>query len=138
LQKDTWKSISQKKLIASINQQEMRITLKNGSVYQIVGSDNPDALRGAGIKGVVFSEYAEQSPVAWDTIKPMLLATNGWAMFNFTPKGQNHAYDLYEMARKDKTWFTQILTVDDTMGQVFTQEQLEQAKSEDLAMGKNA
>ena len=52
-------------LIASKNDQEMKIKFVNGSVYQIVGSDNVDALRGAGIKGAVFSEYAEQRPTAW-------------------------------------------------------------------------
>jgi hypothetical protein len=77
----------------------MKIEFFNGSVYQIVGSDNVDALRGAGIKGAVFSEYAEQRPTAWEVIQPMVMATNGWALFNFTPKGHNHAYELWEMAK---------------------------------------
>ena len=122
-------------LIAKKNEKELKITLKNGSIYQIVGSDNPDSLRGAGIKGAVFSEYAEQDPRAWGTIQPMLLENNGWAMFNFTPKGQNHAYELYKMAQKmPEVWHSEIKTAEETG--VFTQQQLEQVKVEILSEGK--
>ena len=122
-------------LIAKKNEKELKITLKNGSIYQIVGSDNPDSLRGAGIKGAVFSEYAEQDPRAWGTIQPMLLENNGWAMFNFTPKGQNHAYELFKMAQKmPDVWHSEIKTAEETG--VFTQQQLEQVKAEILSEGK--
>ena len=124
-----------RELIAKKNEKELKITLKNGSIYQIVGSDNPDSLRGAGIKGAVFSEYAEQDPRVWGTIQPMLLENNGFAMFNFTPKGQNHAYELYKMAQKmPDVWHSEIKTAEETG--VFTKEQLEQVKSEILSEGK--
>jgi phage terminase large subunit len=51
-----------KELIASINQQEMKIKFINGSIFQVVGSDNYDALMGTNPQGVVFSEYALQDP----------------------------------------------------------------------------
>jgi phage terminase large subunit len=124
-----------KELIAKKNEKELKITFKNGSIYQIVGSDNPDSLRGAGIKGAVFSEFAEQDPRAWGTIQPMLLENNGFAMFNFTPKGQNHAYELFKMAQKmPDVWHSEIKTAEETG--VFTKEQLEQVKNEILAEGK--
>ncbi len=124
-----------KELIAKKNEKELKITLKNGSIYQIVGSDNPDSLRGAGIKGAVFSEFAEQDPRVWGTIQPMLLENNGFAMFNFTPKGQNHAYELFKMAQKmPEVWHSEIKTAEETG--VFTKEQLEQVKSEILSEGK--
>jgi phage terminase large subunit len=125
-----------KELIKSKNNQEMRIELRNGSVYQIVGSDNVDALRGAGIKGAVFSEYAEQRPSAWEVIQPMILATEGWALFNFTPKGHNHAYELYNMAKVNSNWYQEVLTVKDTKEEVFTKEQIEDIKQEFLQRGK--
>lgn len=120
--------------IESKNDQEMKIKFINGSIYQIVGSDNPDSLRGSGIKGALFSEYAEQNPIARDTIQPMIMASNGFELFNFTPKGQNHSYELYEMAKNNPKWFSQILTVDDT--QIFSKEQLEDIKEETLSRGK--
>ena len=124
-----------RELIAKKNEKELKITFKNGSIYQIVGSDNPDSLRGAGIKGAVFSEFAEQDPRAWGTIQPMLLENNGFAMFNFTPKGQNHAYELFKMAQKmPEVWHSEIKTAEETG--VFTKEQLEQVKAEILSEGK--
>ena len=122
-------------LIKQKNESELKITLKNGSIYQIVGSDNPDNLRGAGIKGACFSEYAEQDPRAWETIEPMLRATGGFALFNFTPKGQNHSYDLFNMAQKlQDTWHTEIKTVEDT--KAIDLKELEQVKNELILRGK--
>lgn len=96
------------------NESDMSLDFRSGSTLQIVGSVNPDALRGPNPCGVVFSEYAEQSPMAWQVIKPILIENRGWAAFNFTPKGQNHAYDLYTAAVTDPDWYASLLTVDDT------------------------
>lgn len=124
-----------KELIKRINESELKITLWNNSTYQIVGSDNPDNLRGAGIKGACFSEYAEQDPRAWETIEPMLRASNGLALFNFTPKGQNHSYELFNMAQKlTDTWYTEIKTVEDT--KAIDLKELEQVKDELIMRGK--
>ena len=124
-------------LIASKNDQEMKIKLVNGSVYQIIGGDDPDALRGAGIKGAIVSEYAEQRPSLIDLIEPMLLATKGFLLVNFTPKGKNHAYKLYEMAKTNPKWHASLLTANDTKGQVFTEEDLQELKTRHLAEGKS-
>lgn len=124
-----------KELIHKINQKELRITLKNGSIYQIVGSDNTDSLRGAGIKGAVFSEYADQDPRAWEIIKPMVEANDGFALFNFTPKGQNHSYHLYNMATKlPETWYTEIKTIEDT--RALSVQKIEEIKKEIALEGK--
>lgn len=124
-------------LITSKNDQEMKIKLVNGSVYQIIGGDDPDALRGAGIKGAIVSEYAEQRPSLIDLIEPMLLATKGFLLVNFTPKGKNHAYRLFEMAKNNPKWHASLLTADDTKGQVFTEEDLQELKTRHLAEGKS-
>jgi hypothetical protein len=123
-----------KQCIVKQNDHEMRIELWNGSIYRIIGSDDIDALRGAGIKGAIFSEYAEQNPKAYETIQPMLAATNGWALFNFTPKGENHAYDLFKLAEDNPVWHAELKTVNDT--NVFTNKQLDSFKQEVLALGR--
>jgi hypothetical protein len=92
----------------------MSLDFRSGSTLQIVGSVNPDALRGPNPCGVVFSEYAEQSPMAWQVLQPILIENRGWAGFNFTPKGMNHAYDLYTKALADPAWYASLLTVDET------------------------
>ena len=96
------------------NESEMRLRLVNGSVWQVVGSDNYDALVGANPIGVVFSEFSLANPAAWNYLRPILAENGGWALFVFTPRGENHAFDLYEMARGLPGWFAERLTVEDT------------------------
>jgi hypothetical protein len=75
----------------------MKIVLKNGSIISFIGGDRYDTLVGAGIKGCVISEYALQRPNLYDlAIEPMLRETDGWVLFNTTPRGNNHAYDMYQ------------------------------------------
>jgi hypothetical protein len=82
----------------------------------------------------VFSEYALQNPKVWDFIRPILAENGGWAIFNFTPRGKNHGYDLYEMARQNPKWFVQKLTVDDTaiITSEVIQEERESGMSEEM------
>jgi hypothetical protein len=42
------------------------------------------------------------------------MESGGIAIFNFTPKGKNHAYDLYQYALTDPEWFTDVRTIDET------------------------
>ena len=104
-----------KENISAINNTEMRVTFKTGSIYQVVGSDNPDRLVGANPVGIILSEYALQDPRAWDYIRPILLENEGWAVFIYTPRGRNHGYTLLNHAKKNPKWFTQVLSVNDTM-----------------------
>lgn len=101
-------------IVANRNEQEMRIELKNGSIIQLVGSDSYDTLVGSNPVGVTFSEYALNHPRAYDYIRPILAANNGWAAFITTPRGRNHAYDLYQKAKADPKWFTAVQSVHDT------------------------
>jgi len=68
-------------IIESKNSQEMKITFINGSLLQLVGSDNYDRLMGTNPAAVVFSEYALQDPRAYSYIQPILTANGGWALF---------------------------------------------------------
>ena len=92
----------------------MSIELKCGSTWKVCGSDNYDRLVGANPIGVVFSEYSLAKPAAWEYIRPILTENGGWALFIFTPRGENHAYALYTMAEGSPDWFAQTLTVDQT------------------------
>lgn len=94
---------------------EMQIWLKNGSLIQVVGTDKLDSVRGANVRGVVFSEYSVSKPESWThLIEPMLLENGGWAVFVYTPQGQNHAWKLHTHAQGDPEWFSSVLTVRDT------------------------
>lgn len=96
------------------NSTEMKLRFKNGSLFQIVGADNIDSVVGTNPVGCVFSEYALQDPKGWDFVRPILRENGGWAAFNFTPRGKNHGFKLYNMARTNPDWFCQMLTIHDT------------------------
>lgn len=102
-------------IVESKNSQEMKIRFKNGSLLQLVGSDNFDSLMGTNPQGVVFSEYALQDPRAYQYIRPILTANDGWALFISTPRGKNHLWELYQIAtHSPETWYCLKLTLDDT------------------------
>ncbi len=71
-----------KEFVESMNSQELKITLKNGSLIQIIGTDRFDSVRGTNPVGCVFSEYAFQDPRAFAVVSPILRANGGWAIFN--------------------------------------------------------
>ena len=96
----------------SVRDEDMRIRLFNDSVWQVVGSDNFNSLVGSSPAGLVFSEYALADPSAWDYLRPILAENGGWALFLFTPRGRNHAFDLYEMASTQPGWFVERVGVD--------------------------
>ena len=121
---------------ARTSSQEMMIELKNGSTWQLAGSDNYDSLVGANPVGVVFSEWSLCDPNAWAYIRPMLAENGGWAVFIYTPRGKNHGYTLYNMAKKADEWFCQNLTVNDTKradgSPVISPEAIETERSEGM------
>lgn len=93
----------------------MRIELVNGSILQVVGADDIDTIVGTNPIGVIFSEYSLMKPKVWEYIRPILAENGGWAVFIFTPRGMNHAWNLLQIALANATeWFTQVLTVEDT------------------------
>ena len=108
--------------------QEMLIKFRCGSTWQVVGSDNYNSLVGSPPVGIVGSEWALAKPAAWAYLRPILQENGGWAVFNTTPRGKNHAHRMLDGARGDASWFTQVLTAKQT--DVFTSEQLDQEKRE--------
>ena len=117
-------------IIKNKNETELRVELKNGSIIQLIGTDKYDAIRGTNPVGCVFSEYAFHNPMAWEVIKPILKVNKGWVVFNTTPNGKNHAFDMWEMATKSPEWFTEILTIDNT--NVVTPEDIQQEREEGM------
>lgn len=117
-----------KEIVKSINQSDMIIEFKNGSMLQLVGADNIDRIVGTNPIGVVFSEYSLMKPEVWDFISPILRENEGWAVFVMTPRGTNHAWDMMQTFKDDPKWFVQTLTVEDT--KALTPEVIEDARKE--------
>ncbi|MFM0439278.1 hypothetical protein PQQ84_22655 [Paraburkholderia strydomiana] len=119
-------------LRASTRENDMMIKLKCGSTWQVLGSDNFDSLVGSPPAGLVFSEWALCNPAAWAYLKPILDENGGWAMFITTPRGKNHAYQMYQMAKNNPKWFAEVSNVLKT-GR-FSRAELEEQRSEYVAM----
>ncbi len=113
--------------------QEMMIEFKSGATWQVVGSDNFDTSVGAAPAGLVFSEWALADPQAYGILRPILLENKGWALFNTTPRGRNHALDTLKMAQANPDeWFSQVLTANDTG--IFAAGDLERERLEYIAL----
>jgi phage terminase large subunit len=111
---------------------EMMIHLKEGSTWQVVGSDNFNSLMGSPPIGVVFSEWSLAKPEAWSFIRPILAENGGWALFLWTPRGRGHATRAFESRRlRPDEWFTLRSPATDT--DVFSREQLERERAEMIA-----
>jgi hypothetical protein len=94
--------------------QQMKIWMPNGSLIHLVGSDNPDAVVGTNPVGQVYTEMSLHKPGIWNYMRPVLAENGGWALFNGTPRGMNHFYQMAETAKRSKSWFFQRLTAEET------------------------
>ena len=94
--------------------QDMFIRFKNGSTWQLVGSDRYNSLVGSPPIGVTASEWALADPSAWAYLRPILLENGGWAVFITTVRGKNHVFRMHEAHKDDPDWFVQVLSARET------------------------
>lgn len=119
-------------IVENRDEQAMFLRLRNGATWQIIGSDRYDSLVGAGVAGVVFSEWALANPSSWGYIRPMVEENGGWASFITTPRGNNHAKAMFDMAKASPRWFAEVSNVHDTGA--LTQVQLDESLKEYQAL----
>jgi phage terminase large subunit len=105
-----------------LRESDLEVRLYNGSRVRLFGSDNPNALRGMYLDGVVLDEYADMRPSLWgEVIRPTLSDRHGWAVFIGTPRGKNAFYELIYGngatiigALKDPDWYHLTLKASET------------------------
>ena len=114
------------------NEQSMFIRFRNGSTWQVVGSDNYNSLVGAPPAGLVISEWSIADPTAWAYLSPILAENGGWALFLYTSRGKNHGYSLWKSAMNRPEWHVARQSVEDT--KVFTPAALVDAKADLVAL----
>lgn len=73
-------------LIARRDNHNMRLILKNGSTFQVLGTTDPDALRGANGKLYIFDEFVDQDSSALDVVRPIVAVNGGQLIVSSTPK----------------------------------------------------
>ena len=109
---------------------ELSVELINGAVIRLYGADNPDALRGIYLDGVLLDEPAQMHPRVWtEVLRPTLSDRRGWATFIGTPKGHNFFFDIWQRAKTDPdNWFT--LMAPASLTGILPKEELSDAKKE--------
>lgn len=109
-----WKDAFPDEIIAHVDNQAMKLTLKNNSTWQLLGSDNYDALVGTTPVGITMSEAALADPSAFAFFRPILLENNGWSLHISSVRGRNHFKNLYDMVKEDPNGFAERLSAEDT------------------------
>ncbi len=112
-----------------ISESELAVTMPNGAQVRLYGADNPDALRGIYLDGVVLDEVADMKRQVWgEIIRPALADRIGWAIFIGTPKGVNLFSELFFRAQTEPGWKADLRRAQDTG--VIALAELEQARRE--------
>jgi len=124
----------------NFNETELQITLpavsggSQGSIIQIIGTDKLDSIVGTNPVGCIFSEYSLQNPQAWSFIRPILEANGGWAIFVYTPRGNNWGFKLYQEALKSPDWYVSVKNITQTSrhdgSPIITLDQIEKMRAE--------
>jgi phage terminase large subunit len=97
------------------HESELRVDYPGGGQVRLYGADNPDALRGIYLDGIVLDEYADMDPRVWsEIIRPALADRLGWAVFIGTPKGRNGFFELWRRAQAEDGWYAMMLKASDT------------------------
>lgn len=96
-----------KELWDTKNNQDLTLTLLNGSVYQLVGvrghDGTADHLRGINAIGVIADEYGEwKEGVMASIFRPMMAQSGGFIFKIGTPKGENEFYKSYLVAKTEQ------------------------------------
>jgi phage terminase large subunit len=100
---------------ASTHDTELRVDYPNGGQVRLYGADNPDALRGIYLDGIVLDEFADMDPRVWsEIIRPALADRQGWAVFIGTPKGRNAFFELWRRSQSEQDWFSLMLKASET------------------------
>ena len=103
------------KIVDRLNESELAVYYKNGSIQRFAGCEDIDRHRGIGPIDVVFDEFSEMPEGIWTTIiQPVLRENNGTATFVYTYKGQNHAWKMVRNMKDNPQWFISIKNVLET------------------------
>jgi phage terminase large subunit-like protein len=90
-----------------VSQQEHRIDLHSGGVFEAWSLDRPDVARGRHYHLAVIDEAAMVRYLegAWfDVLRPTLADTRGRALFLSTPRGRNFFWQLWQRGTSDDDW----------------------------------
>lgn len=100
----------------TMQNQTLETRFPNGAKLLLLGSDNPDSLRGLHVHGVVLDEVDDMHPDIWLVVRPTLTTHKAPCVFIGTPKGRQRLWEFY-MRSQDPAytdWYGVLLPWDKT------------------------
>lgn len=94
-----------------LNNVSLEAVMPNGAKIMVLGSDDPEKLRGIHLHGVVLDEFADMHVHTWRAVRPMLSNHQGWVIWIGTPKGHNAFYTKWLQSQEDNrpNWYGELL-----------------------------
>lgn len=116
------------------NEAELRCDLPDGRRIWLLGSENPDSLRGLRLDACCLDEYADiDARLFPEIVRPSLSDYgDGKCLWIGTPRGENHFKEIYDyavarMAEGDDEWFAMRFPASETG--ILSQSELDDAAS---------
>jgi len=131
-----WKDCFPDEIISHVDNQGMKLTFKNDSTWQLLGSDNYNSLVGTTPVDIVYSEAGLADPNAFAFLRPILVENKGTSLYISSTRGRNHFFRQFEIAKTSPRGFAQLLSAYDT--DVFTIEQLDEERRNYVQLYGNA
>ena len=114
---------------SKLSHTELRVEFLNGSLIEFKSADNPDNLRGEGLKRVVIDEAARvKREVFEEVIRPAISDTQGRVLFASTPKGKNWFFDMWTRGQDPLQKEFQSWRFPTSDNPLITQDEVDQAK----------
>lgn len=101
-------------LINRKNEARMEIDLFNGSKLILAGSNNYDGLMGTNPVSIIYSEFSLHNPLARQYLNPILVQNKGIEILQFTPRGMNHGWEVYNQVKDLPDYHVEHLSVEQT------------------------
>jgi len=101
-------------LVDKKNEARMEIDLFNGSKLVLAGSNNYDGLMGTNPVTIIYSEFSLHNPLARQYLNPILVQNKGKEILQYTPRGMNHGFDVYQQVKDLKDYHVEHLSVEQT------------------------
>ena len=101
-------------LIDRKNEARMEIDMFNGSKLILAGSNNYDGLMGTNPVTIIYSEFSLHNPLARQYLNPILVQNKGIEILQYTPRGMNHGYEVFQQVKGLSDYHIEHLSVDQT------------------------
>ena len=126
-------------LVNKKNEARMEIDLFNGSKLILGGSNNYDSWMGTNPVTIIYSEFSLHNPLARQYLNPIIIQNKGLEILQYTPRGMNHGYEVFEQVKDNPDYHVEHLSVEQTFKhdgttRIITEQDIKRAR--DLGMSE--